>query len=284
MIRPDTRLGGRYRLDQHLASGGMGEVWRGHDLTDDRPIAVKILLSSMNEDPSFIARFRAEAHAMGAVNHPAVVRIYDFGTDPAVGTYLVMEFVDGEALAHTLSRVKRLTAARTMALIAQAGDALEAVHRAGVVHRDVKPGNLLVRRNGTLLLTDFGIARGADAAQLTAPGSVVGTAAYISPEVAMGERATPLSDVYSLGIVAYQCLAGRRPFDGGSPMQIATRQVREAPPALPLDVPRSVQAVVDRAMAKRPEQRFASASAFAEEARAVAIRLGATGPVRAGTR
>jgi serine/threonine-protein kinase len=210
-----------------------------------------------------------------------VVRIYDFGTDPAVGTYLVMQYVEGEALARTLNRVRRLTAARTMALIAQAGDALHAVHRAGVVHRDVKPGNLLVRRNGTLVLSDFGIARGADAAQLTAPGSVVGTAAYIAPEVAVGERATALSDVYSLGVVAYQCLAGRRPFDGGSPMDIATRQVREAPAPLPNDVPGEAQAVVERAMAKRPEKRFASAGAFADEARRVARLLGATGPVRA---
>jgi serine/threonine-protein kinase len=282
IIRPDTMLGGRYRLEEHVASGGMGEVWRGHDDVGNRPVAIKILLSSMSDDPGFVARFRAEAAAMSGINHPGVVRIYDFGSDAAVGTYLVMQYVDGEALSRTLSRVRRLTAARTMALVAQAGDALQAVHQAGVVHRDVKPGNLLVRRNGTLVLTDFGIARGADAAQLTAPGSVVGTAAYIAPEVAMGERATPLSDVYSLGIVAYQCLSGRRPFDGGSPMDIATRQVRQPPPPMPNDVPQQAQAVVDRALAKRPEQRFPSAVAFADEARRVAALLGVTGPVRAG--
>ncbi len=282
IIRPDTKLGGRYRLDEHIASGGMGEVWRGHDDVEARPVAVKILLSAMSDDPGFVARFRAEARAMAVVNHPAVVRIYDFGTDQAIGTYLVMQYVEGESLSRTLSRVRRLTAARTMALVAQAADALDAVHRGGVVHRDVKPGNLLVRRNGTLVLTDFGIARGADAVQLTAPGSIVGTAAYIAPEVAMGARATPLSDVYSLGIVAYQCLAGRRPFDGGSPMDIATRQVREAPTALPRDVPAAAAAVVDRALAKRPELRFPSAAAFAEEARRVAVQLGATGPLRAG--
>jgi serine/threonine-protein kinase len=282
MIRPGIVLGGRYRLDAHISSGGMGEVWRGHDLVGDRPIAVKVLHSSMNDEPGFVARFRAEAKAMSTINHPGVVRIYDFGEDSAVGTYLVMQYVDGEALARTLVRVKRLTAARTMALVAQAGDALEAVHRAGVVHRDVKPGNLLVRRDGSLVLTDFGIARTADAPQLTAPGSVVGTAAYLAPEIAMGERATPLSDVYSLGVVAYQCLAGRRPFDGGSPIDIATRQVREPPPPLPRDVPPSAVAVVNRAMAKRPEARFPSAEAFAEEARRVALELGVTGPVRAG--
>jgi serine/threonine-protein kinase len=282
IIRPDTKLGGRYRLEDHIASGGMGEVWRGYDDVGKRPVAIKILLSAMSDDSGFVARFQAEARAMKAVNHPGVVRIYDFDTDPAIGTYLVMQFVDGESLSRTLNRVRRLTAARTMALMAQAGDALHAVHRAGVVHRDVKPGNLLVRRNGTLVLSDFGIARGADAVQLTAPGSVVGTAAYIAPEVAMGDRATPLSDVYSLGIVAYQCLAGRRPFDGGSPMDIATRQVREAPPPLPGDVAQPARAVVERSLAKAPEQRFASALAFAEECRRVAALLGATGPVRAG--
>lgn len=282
MIRPGTILGGRYRLDAHISSGGMGEVWRGHDAAEDRPVAVKVLHSSMNDEPGFVARFRAEAKAMSTINHPGVVRIYDFRSDPAVGTYLVMQYVDGEALSRTLVRVRRLTAARTMALVAQAGDALAAVHRAGVVHRDVKPGNLLVRRDGSLVLSDFGIARTADAPQLTAPGSVVGTAAYLAPEVAMGERASELSDVYALGVVAYQCLAGRRPFDGGSPMDIATRQVREPPPPLPRDVPPSAKAVVDRALAKQPAARFPSAAALAEEARRVAIELGATGPIRSG--
>jgi serine/threonine protein kinase len=278
MITPGTMLGGRYRLDEMIATGGMGEVWRGFDAAANRPVAIKILLSPMGDDPGFVARFQAEARAMKAVSHPNVVSIYDFDTDPAVGTFLAMQYIDGESLSRTLNRVRRLTAARTMALVAQAGEALEAVHRAGVVHRDIKPGNLLVTRDGTLVLSDFGIARGADAAQLTAPGSVVGTAAYIAPEVAMGDRATALSDVYSLGIVAYQCLAGRRPFDGGTPMDLASRHVRQAPPPLPNDVPASAVAVVDRALAKRPEQRFPSAAALAEEARRVARHLGATGP------
>jgi eukaryotic-like serine/threonine-protein kinase len=282
MIRPGTILGGRYRLDEHISSGGMGEVWRGHDTGDNRPVAVKVLHPSFHSESGFVARFRTEAQAMSTIHHAGVVQIYDFGQDGAVGTYLVMQFVDGEALSRTLVRVKRLTAARTMALVAQAGDALAAVHRVGVVHRDVKPGNLLVRRDGSLVLSDFGIARIADAPQLTAPGSVVGTAAYLAPEVAMGERASELSDVYSLGVVAYQCLAGRRPFDGGSPMEVATRQVREPPPPLPRDVPPAAKAVVDVALAKRPAARFRSAAAFAEEARRVALELGATGPVRAG--
>ena len=191
MISPGTMLGGRYRLDERIASGGMGDVWRCVDDVLGRTVAVKILLPSLLEEPGFTERFRVEARTMATINHPGVVDIYDYGSDPKAGAYLVMEYVEGDALSRTLSRVGRLTPARTMALVAQAADALHAAHEIGVVHRDVKPGNLLVRPNGTLVLTDFGIARSAGAAQLTAAGSVLGTAAYISPEQAMGEQATP---------------------------------------------------------------------------------------------
>jgi serine/threonine-protein kinase len=162
-----------------------------------------------------------------------------------------------------------------MALVAQAADALHAAHERGVVHRDVKPGNLLVRPNGTLVLTDFGIARAAGAAQLTAAGSVLGTASYISPEQAMGEQATALSDVYALGVVAYQCLAGRRPFEGGNPLEIAMRHVREAPPPLPPDIPPQVRAIVERAIAKDPAARWPTAAAFAAVSRRAAGELAA---------
>jgi eukaryotic-like serine/threonine-protein kinase len=195
MISPGTVLGGRYRLEERIASGGMGDVWRCVDDVLGRTVAVKILLPSLLEEPGFTERFRGEARTMATINHPGVVDIYDYGSDPATGAYLVMEYVDGDALSRTLARVGRLTPARTMALVAQAADALHAAHQTGVVHRDVKPGNLLVRPNGTLVLTDFGIARSVGAAQLTAAGSVLGTASYISPEQAMGEQATPLSDV-----------------------------------------------------------------------------------------
>jgi serine/threonine-protein kinase len=165
-----------------------------------------------------------------------------------------------------------------MALVAQAAEALHAAHQAGVVHRDVKPGNLLVRPDGTLVLTDFGIARAAGAAQLTADGSVLGTASYISPEQAMGERATPLSDIYALGVVAYQCLSGYRPFDGENPLEIAMRHVREQPPPVPPDVPPSARGVVERAMNKRPADRYPNAAGFAQEARRVAAQLGTSAP------
>jgi eukaryotic-like serine/threonine-protein kinase len=268
MIKPGTKLGRRYRLSERIAIGGMGEVWRGIDDTLGRTVAVKILLASLLDEPGFVERFRAEARAMATINHPGVVEIYDYGRDPVVGAFLIIEYVEGDSLARALDRVGRLTPGRTMALIAQAADALEAVHQTGVVHRDIKPGNLLVRKNGTVVLTDFGIARSAGAAQLTAPGSVLGTASYVAPEVAMGERATPLSDVYALGVVAFQCLAGRPPFAGNSAMEIAIRQVRDAPPPLPGDVPPPVRMIVERAMEKQPAARWPSAAAFGAAARA----------------
>lgn len=278
MINPGTVLGQRYRLEERIASGGMGDVWRGVDNVLGRTVAVKLLLPSLLEEPGFTERFRGEARTMATISHPGVVDVYDYGSDSATGAYLVMEYIHGEALSRTLGRVGRLTAGRTMALLAQAAEALHAAHQAGVVHRDVKPGNLLVRPDGTLVLTDFGIARQAGAASLTADGSVLGTASYISPEQAMGERATPLSDIYALGVVAYQCLSGYRPFEGDNPLEIAMRHVREQPPPMPPDVPPSARAVVERAMNKRPADRYPNAAAFAQEARRVAVQLGTSAP------
>jgi serine/threonine-protein kinase len=278
MVNPGMVLGGRYRLEERIASGGMGAVWRAVDDVLGRTVAVKILLPELLDEPGFAERFRAEARTMATINHPGVVDVYDYGTDPATGAYLVMEFVQGEALSRTLGRVGRLTAGRTLALVAQAAEALHAAHQAGVVHRDVKPGNLLVRPDGVLVLTDFGIARAAGAAQLTADGSVLGTASYISPEQADGRRATELSDIYALGVVAYQCMAGYRPFEGDNPIEIARRHIYEVPPALPPDVPPVARTILERAMAKRPTDRWPSAAAFAQECRRVAAELGTTAP------
>jgi eukaryotic-like serine/threonine-protein kinase len=289
MVSQGTILGGRYRLDERIAGGGMGDVWRGTDDVLGRTVAVKILLPALLEDPGFAERFRGEARTMATINHPGVVDVYDYGSDPVVGAYLVMEYVEGDALSRTLGRVGRLTPGRTMALVAQAADALQAAHDKGIVHRDVKPGNLLVRPNGTLVLTDFGIARSAIVGQLTAAGSVLGTASYISPEQASGSVATPLSDVYALGVVAYQCLAGRRPFEGDNPLEIAMKHVREQPPPLPADIPPPVRAIVERAMAKDPAARFPTAAALGQVARRTAAGLAGTlapvspGPVPAQT-
>ncbi|WBB65692.1 serine/threonine-protein kinase [Micromonospora sp. WMMD812] len=272
MLSPGVQLGNRYRLDERIASGGMGDVWRGTDQVLGRTVAVKSLLPALLDEPGFAERFRGEARTMATINHPGVVDVYDFGNDQQIA-FLVMEYVEGDALSATLSRVGRLTPARTMALVAQAADALHAAHEKGIVHRDVKPGNLLVRPNGTLVLTDFGIARSDLVGQLTAAGSVLGTASYIAPEQATGGVATPASDVYALGVVAYQCLAGRRPFEGDNPLEIAMRHVQETPRPLPADIPPQVRAVVERAMAKDPAARWPSAAALAGVARQIKVAL-----------
>jgi serine/threonine-protein kinase len=275
MISPGVTLGGRYRLDERIAGGGMGDVWRGTDEVLGRTVAVKILLPALLDEPGFAERFRGEARTMATINHPGVVDVYDYGSDQQLA-FLVMEYVEGDALSRTLSRVGRLTPARTMALVAQAADALQAAHANGIVHRDVKPGNLLVRPNGTLVLTDFGIARSALVGQLTAAGSVLGTASYISPEQAAGGVATGASDVYALGVVAYQCLSGHRPFDGSTPIEIAMKHVRDTPRPLPGDIPPNVRAIVDRALAKDPAARWPTAAAMANVARQAAAALANT--------
>ncbi len=275
-LSPGVLLGNRYRLDERIAGGGMGDVWRGTDEVLGRTVAVKSLLPALLDEPGFAERFRGEARTMATINHPGVVDVYDYGSDQQIA-FLVMEYVEGDALSQTLSRVGRLTPARTMALVAQAADALQAAHDKGIVHRDVKPGNLLVRPNGTLVLTDFGIARSALVGQLTVAGSVLGTASYISPEQATGGVATPVSDVYSLGVVAYQCLSGRRPFEGNSSIDIALKHVRETARPLPADIPPAIRAIVDRAMAKEPATRWPTAAALGAVARQAAVNSGAPG-------
>ncbi|GHJ43787.1 hypothetical protein Cs7R123_11290 [Catellatospora sp. TT07R-123] len=272
MLRAGTVLAGRYRLDQRVGSGGMGEVWRAVDLVLGRTVAVKCLLHGSPEELSFVSRFRAEARIMATISHPGVVEVYDFGDDPAAGVYLVMKFIEGESLAQALGRVGRLNPAATMRLVAEAADALHAAHEKGVTHRDVKPGNLLLRTDGSTLVTDFGIARSTDGTGHTATGSLVGTAGYIAPERAMGHPATPASDVYALGIVAYRCLAGQVPFPGDSVVEIAMRHVHDEPPPLPADVPPGVRALVARAMAKDPALRWPSGAVLAHEARRVSLR------------
>nr|MDT0662793.1 protein kinase [Micromonospora sp. DSM 115978] len=269
MLSPGVLLGNRYRLDERIAGGGMGDVWKATDEVLGRTVAVKVLLPALLDEPGFAERFRGEARTMATINHPGVVDVYDYGSDNQIA-FLVMEYVEGDALSRTLGRVGRLTPARTMALVAQAADALQAAHDKGIVHRDVKPGNLLVRPNGTLVLTDFGIARSALVGQLTAAGSVLGTASYISPEQATGAVATSASDVYALGVVAYQCLSGRRPFDGSNPLEIAMKHVREAPRPLPPDIPPQIRSIVERAMAKDPAARWPSATVLGSVARQAA--------------
>jgi serine/threonine-protein kinase len=275
MAGPGTVLARRYRLDERIGGGAMGEVWRGTDTSLDRTIAVKIVRSELLDEPGFRERFLIEARTMARIKHHGVVAVHDYHSDSELA-FLVMEYIEGEALSRRLHRVGRLGPIRTMTMVSQAGDALQAAHDKGVVHRDVKPGNLLVTSDETVVLTDFGIARSIAASPLTATGAVVGTVSYLAPEQVLGKPATARSDVYALGVVAYECLSGRRPFDGDNPFDIAMRRLREAPPTLAGDIPPAVLAIVERALAPDPEQRWASAAEFARAARGI-VAAGSSG-------
>jgi hypothetical protein len=274
-IDTGTRLGDRYRLEERIATGGMGEVWRARDELLDRDVAVKLLKHEYADDAGFVERFRGEARHTAGLAHPGIAGVFDYGE--AAGTaYLVMELVPGEALSAVLAREGRLTADRTLDVVGQAARALEAAHQGGVIHRDIKPGNILVCPDGTVKLTDFGIARAADAVPLTQTGIVLGTAHYLSPEQGNGKPVTPASDVYSLGVVAYECLAGHRPFEADTPVGIAMAHLYEEPPGLPPDVPEPVADLVAQALAKEPDDRFATAAAFAKAAEVTRARLHGT--------
>ncbi|WP_435826887.1 protein kinase domain-containing protein [Micromonospora chersina] len=269
MLTQGVVLSERYRLDERIATGGMGAVWKCTDTLLGREVAVKVLLPSLVADPEFTTRFHAEARMLAALRHPGIVQVHDFGSatlaDGSQVSYLVMEYVDGEPLVTWIRRAGRLDPASTMSVVAQAAHALHAAHLAGIVHRDVKPGNLLVKRDGTVVLVDFGIARASTMAGITAAHMVLGTASYMSPEQAAGQPVSPVTDVYALGAVAYFCLAGRPPFDGDNPLQVAMRHVQDEPPPL-VGAPPAVVEVVGRALAKRPADRFPSALALAEAA------------------
>lgn len=253
-MEPRTELlAQRYELTALIAGGGMGQVWRGRDTLLDRPVAVKVLRDQFAGDPAFLARFRAEAQHAALLHHPHIAVVFDYGEvqpDPRTPpvAYLVMELVEGESLADVLRREGALDAPRTLAMLRQAADGLAAAHAAGVVHRDVKPANLLVAPDGTVKITDFGIARSAASAALTGTGQVIGTAQYLSPEQAMGTGAGPASDVYALGAVGYECLAGRRAFEDESPVQVALKQIREEPAPLPPGIPPAARGLVATAM------------------------------------
>jgi serine/threonine-protein kinase len=220
-------------------------------------------------DPGFRERFRAEAKHAALVNHEGIANVYDYGEEEG-SAFLVMELVPGEALSAVLEREKILPATRVLHIVAQTAAALHAAHQAGLVHRDIKPGNLLITPDGTVKITDFGIARLADQVPLTATGQVMGTVQYLAPEQASGKPASPATDVYSLGIVAYEALAGKRPFRGESQVAIAMAQIKETPPELPSSIPEHVRRLVMSCMSKKPEGRPASADALAQAALAFA--------------
>src|SRR3954447_23461748 len=259
-------LDNRYRLDERIATGGMGDVWRGTDVVLGRVIAVKVLRPAMLADPEFAARFYGEARMMAAFRHPGVVEVYDYAS-AGNGTgseddcaYLVMAYVEGEPLSAKLKAEGRIGIAETMSIVAQTAEALHAAHEHGTVHRDVKPGNLIVKPNGTVILVDFGVARSAQVTSMTGLNAIVGTALYMAPEQVAKGDVTPATDIYALGAVAYHCITGNPPFDGDNALQVALKHLEDEPEPLPPDVPEPVRALITRAMAKHPADRFASAA------------------------
>ncbi len=278
-MSPGTILNDRYVLRELVGRGGMGEVWRGNDIVLGRDVAVKILLHAWTGDPAFSERFRAEARTMAALSDPNIVEIYDVGNAHGVA-YLVMQFVPGESLHGLLHRVGPLPPADVMRIVAHAGRALHQAHVHGILHRDVKPGNLLIRPDGRVVLTDFGVARMMGADRLTAPGEIFGTPSYLAPEQVNGGVIGPAVDIYALGVVAYECLTLRPPFVSDSPVGVALMQTRDEPPPLPASIPEPVRRVVMRALAKDPGLRWESAAAMAEAALAAAAsRPGPVAPV-----
>lgn len=269
-MRPSAGLtfGGRYELQSRIAIGGMGEVWQATDLVIGRQVAIKILKDEYLGDPGFLERFRAEARHAALVNHEGIANVFDYGEEDG-SAYLVMELVPGEALSTILEREHVLSTDKVLDIVAQTAAALQAAHAAGLVHRDIKPGNLLITPDGRVKITDFGIARIADQVPLTATGQVMGTVQYLSPEQASGHPASPTTDIYSLGIVAYEALAGRRPFTGESQVAIAMAQINETPPDLPVTVSEPVRNLVYGCIAKNPADRPQSAAHLARAATAL---------------
>ncbi|WP_197319516.1 serine/threonine-protein kinase [Saccharomonospora sp. NB11] len=272
MLSSGQLLASRYRLDNRIAVGGMGEVWEANDTRLDRTVAVKILKAELSGDAEFLHRFRTEARTTASLNHHGIAAVHDYGeteTEEGSIAYLVMELVKGEPLAAILAREGRLSPERTLDILEQAGRALQAAHERGLVHRDVKPGNILVTPNGEVKVTDFGIAKAADAAPVTRSGMVMGTAHYIAPEQAVGHDAEPASDVYSLAVCGYECLAGHRPFLSEHAVSVAMMHIRDAAPPLPPDVPPGARAVIEATLVKDPRQRYANGGEFASAVAAV---------------
>ena len=269
MVQLKQSLNRRYVIERPLGRGGMAQVFEATDSVLGRPVAVKILSERFAHDQTFVGRFRREAMAAAGLNHPGIVSVYDTGSDDSVH-FIVMERIEGRTLADVLGEVGRLAAPRACEIAAAAADALAFAHEHGVVHRDVKPGNIMIADEGTVKVMDFGIARAVTADTATQTATVLGTAAYLSPEQARGERVDHRSDIYSLGVVLYEMLTGDPPFAGDSAVAVAYKHVSEdpTPPGrVTPDVPGSVEAAVMRALAKDPDLRHPSAADMAADLR-----------------
>ena len=261
-------IGGRYRLIAPLGEGGMATLWRAMDEQLDREVAVKLLRPQFGNDPGFAARFKQEARSAGSLSHPNIVSVYDYGTDAETGgQFIVMQLVDGDDLAAILHKHGRLETDDAVRIAIGVASALEAAHRRGIVHRDVKPGNILIDQD--VKVTDFGIARAVSEASMTVTGTTLGSVHYFSPEQARGDEVTGQSDVYALGIVMYEMLTGRRPFEGDSAAGVALKRLTEdpVPPTEHGPVPPGLSAIVMRALERDPARRYPDAGAFAEALR-----------------
>lgn len=267
----------RYRLDSRIATGGMGVVWRATDTRLNRPVAVKVLKHEYADDPQFRTRFDTEARNAAALQHPGIAGVFDYSSDPKGdgSPYIVMELVDGQPLSALLAQARdagrTLDPAVVRDLLTQTADALAVAHRAAIVHRDVKPANLIVTPDRRVKVTDFGIARAADDAQITRTGAVMGTPQYLSPEQARGNPSTPASDVYSLGVVGFECLTGRRPFEAETAVATALAHLQQPIPDLPEDLPEDLRAIVRRALAKDPAERYADGAELASALRGAEV-------------
>ncbi|HEY6708229.1 MAG TPA: protein kinase [Actinomycetota bacterium] len=276
------RLGGRYRMGALLATGGMGEVWAAHDLLLDRPVAVKVLSGALAGDGRAAERLRREARAAGRLEHPSIARVLDLGEHDG-RPYLVMELLEGESLAARIDRAGPIPPAEAARVVTAVADALQAAHKAGVVHRDVKPGNVFLTTAGEVKVLDFGIAWCAHDAALTT-GELLGTAGYLAPERVLGHRATPAADIYALGVVLYELLAGHRPFEASSEVELAMAHVNAIPPSLREVAPATPPLLIaasHQAMAKDPSARPRSAAAFANLVQGEDPESTSTHPLRA---
>lgn len=270
MSATDQTYGGRYVVIERVGVGGMAEVYRARDELLGREVAVKVLSERLSTDRSFVERFRREAQAAANLNHPNIVSLYDYGSDGATN-FIVMEFIDGRSLAEVISQEAPLLPERAAEIAGDVAKALERAHNAGLVHRDIKPNNIMMTSTGQTKVTDFGIVRalgGETEQQMTQTGMVIGTAAYLSPEQAQGNPVDARSDVYSLGCVLYEMLTGSPPFAGDTPLAVAYKHVRETPEppsSLNPDVPEDLDAITMKALAKNPDNRYASATEMRDD-------------------
>jgi serine/threonine-protein kinase len=262
-IEPGQTLGGRYTIGPAIASGGMGDVWEATDDVLARPVAIKVMRPQGPDDDTFLERFRDEARHSASLQHPNIAAVFDYGEEEGVA-YLVMELVPGQTLLEIIRDSGGLEPEQVRSIIGQAALALSAAHEAGVVHRDVKPANIIITPEGQAKLTDFGISRAGSGAGHTMTGEVLGTPDYLSPEQALGQQATSASDLYSLGVIAHEMLTGTKPFDMGTPVATALSHVNDAPPPLPDTIPLDLRSTIEACLAKSAEDRPSDARAVAE--------------------